>query len=148
MANFTNVEAAMTPGITHSLIPLLCIHRIQRLPMAVPSASCTLSLLVLASTTTPWGSWSYSELKFGRWALKRWRIWDVGGWLFSVVNGGEEVREEVTEITDEFSKCRLAEISSRCRRGVGEITEGTWTFSLYKTSSKYKCYATLVKFTL
>ena len=53
MANLTNVEAAMIPGITQSLIPLLCIHRIHRLPIAVLSTSGALSLLVLAFTTAP-----------------------------------------------------------------------------------------------
>ena len=49
----------------------------------------------------------------------------MAGGLISVVNSGEEVREEVIETAGDFSKCWLAELSSRCRRGVGERTEGT-----------------------
>lgn len=48
-----------------------------------------------------------------------WWLWDLRRW--DVVDAGEAAREETGESGGVRSQCWLAELSSRCRRGVGAI---------------------------
>jgi hypothetical protein len=125
MPDFTSVEARIAPGTTHCLIPLLCIQRIHLLPIAAsPSVfSCALGRVLD-------GLSSVGEFSCCRSALKLVWCWRPPYGCDDdedrpYADAGEAAREDTGERGGVRSQCWLAELSMRCRRGVGAIISGS-----------------------
>jgi len=114
------VEARIAPGTTHSFIPFLCNHLIHRLPIAV-SALARSDLRRVPDVRdmvldTP--SRSKRALKLV-WCFRCLCVCVDDEALYA--EAGDAAREDTGDMEPERSQCWLAELSMRCRRGVGAI---------------------------
>lgn len=138
----------MPKGTTQSRRPRLCIQRIQRLPkLASAAAACSFRSRVcdpgrraaLPGRRDPDDAWCVSS------ALKLVLVLvRVLGRCAVDVEAGDAAREETGESGGVRSQCWLAELSMRCRRGVGAMISRRSGKGLHRRTGRRECATTVV----